>query len=489
MKNVVIAEFKHETNCFCPIPADEKAYRSRNYLFGDEILSWCDGVKNEIGGFRDIFRDKEGFRLIPAIAANAMPGGRVTRDIYETATRAILSTIRSTGRVDGVLLALHGAMVPEGGEDGEGPLLEAIRAEVGPEVPIIASLDLHANITELMQKNADAFFGYDYFPHTDMYETGVAAAQAMYDTLCGRIRPVMRFCKLPYLFPLIPTADPAMKEIMALEMEQRSRDKVLRVNLCHGFFHADIHELGAAVFAVTDGDAELAQSLADELGELVWNSRRALRRRLYTADEAIDRVLEAEEGPIVLADVADNPGAGGSCDTTHLLRRMLERGVRNAAIAVICDAETVQAAEKAGVGSTLRVALGGKTCPELCGEPIVADAYVKSISDGIYVNRDAMCRGVVNHLKKTAVLVIDGIEVIVVSNRVQPWDLEVFRSQGIMPQDKRVLVAKSTAHFRASYGTVAREILDVEAPALAPQDPRSLPYQHCRRPIYPLDDM
>jgi len=369
--------------------------------------------------------------------------------------------------------------------------MEAVRKEVGPDVPVIVSLDLHANVTGRMQKNGDAFFAYDYYPHTDLYETGVAAAQAMYDTLEGKVEPVLRWRKLDLIQPYLPTSMSVMKKFVDMAQEMRRRPGVLRVNICSGFFHADIEEQGVAIVATTDGDAELAQSLADELGDAMWADRNILRREFYTADQAIDEVLATEDvdGPIVLADVADNPGAGGSCDSTHLLRRLIERKVPNVAVAMICDPQAVQEAEKAGVGNTVTLDLGGKVCPEICGEPIHMTAYVKSISDGRYYNRDAMGQGALNTMFKTAVLVVDGIEIIVSSHRPQPYDLEVFRSQGIMPQDKKVLVVKSTIHYRASYGKIAHKMLDVETSALAAQSPRSVPLKHCRRPIYPLDDL
>jgi len=491
VKNIIIAEFKHETNRFSPTPADEGAFRKRFYLFGEDIFSYHRGVKGEMGGILDVFSDKSGYRLIPTISASAMPSGPVVKEIYDRAMDTILTAIRSTDHVDGVLLSLHGAMVSEVCEDGEGFLLEAIRKEVGPDVPIISTLDLHANVTEQMQKNADGFFGYDYYPHTDLYETGVAAAQAMYDTLEGKVEPVLRWRKLDLIQPYLPTSMSVMKKFVDMAQEMRRRPGVLRVNICSGFFHADIEEQGVAIVATTDGDAELAQSLADELGDAMWADRNILRREFYTADQAIDEVLATEDvdGPIVLADVADNPGAGGSCDSTHLLRRLIERKVPNVAVAMICDPQAVQEAEKAGVGNTVTLDLGGKVCPEICGEPIHMTAYVKSISDGRYYNRDAMGQGALNTMFKTAVLVVDGIEIIVSSHRPQPYDLEVFRSQGIMPQDKKVLVVKSTIHYRASYGKIAHKMLDVETSALAAQSPRSVPLKHCRRPIYPLDDL
>lgn len=493
MKNIVIAEFKHETNQFNPNPTDKAAYNRRNRFFGEEILERFKGVKNEIGAFLDTFRNLPEFRLIPTVAFNATPAGPVTMDVYEEVESGILGAIRKTvqagEKVDGVLLSLHGAMVLEADEDGEGRLLKAVRAEVGPEVPIVVSLDLHCNMTKKMAENADAFFVFDYYPHIDMYETGLRAAACMRDCLLGKVRPVVSIRQLDMLLTGMPTSNEPMATFVARMHAMRNEPGILNVNICHGFFHADIHDMGVSVVVVADGDAALARDAANRLGDAIWDARRELRRRLYTIDEAIDRVLQSDEQPIVIADVADNPGGGGTCDTTHILRRLLERKVQNVALAILFDPESAEVASRAGVGSTVSLRLGGKLDPETSGGPIECEAYVKALTDGKYRNRDAMSRGLLNPMGTTAVLVVDGIEIITTSNRLQPWDLEVFRSCGIMPQDKKVLVVKSAIHYKASYGTVAREMLDVEVPGLVPRSPEKLAYRYVRRPIYPLDEI
>ena len=487
MKNIVIAGFKHETNSFSPKPADEKAYREREYLFGDELFTHFRGVKNELGGFLDVLLEKEDIRLIPAMSFNAMPSGPVTADVYRTAERTLLDTIRAAEHVDGVLLSLHGAMITELSDDGEGMLLEAVRNLVGPDVPVIASLDFHVNMTAKMQKNADALFVYDYYPHIDMYETGVEAAETMYGAVTGRIRPVMRWQKLPLIMPAVPTHIEAVRKYVDMEHSYEEREGVLGVNLCEGFFQSDQFEKGAAVIAVTDGDAELAQSIVDSMAEQIWADREKLTWDFYTIDQAIDEALASDGRPFVFADVCDNPGAGGSCDTTHILRRLLERGVEDAAVAIMVQPDAVEAAERAGVGNSVTVRLGGNSCIDKNGEALTLTGYVKSLSDGYFRNRDEMSKGLLTRLGKTAVIVVKGIEIIVTSIRTQPFDLEVFRSQGIMPQDRKILVTKSTAHYRNSYAKVAFRMLDVETAGLAPQRISDLQYQNCRRPIYPLD--
>ena len=454
-------------------------------------MDYCRGARHELGGFLDVFSDKPEYSLIPAAVLFATPSGPVTADMYAAARDAIIDKIRELDHVDGVFLSLHGAMVTTECDDGEGALLEEIRNEVGADVPIIASLDLHANITERMVRYADALFAFDCNPHVDQYETGRDAGICMYKTLSGQVKPTLRYCKLPLILPLMPTAAPPMKKFVDRQHAYEAEEGVLGVNVCHGFYASDLVEHGVAVIATTDNDPERAQNIADTLGKEIWEDRSRMVRSFYSIDEAIDEALSSDGHPFVFADTSDNPGAGSTSDGTHILRAMLERGVKNAAIATIVDPETVLAAERAGVGNTLEVQLGGKTYPKILGEPISATAYVKMIRDGVYHNRDEMCRGVKFQLGKTAVLTINDIDVIVATNTFQPYDLEVYRVCGIMPEDKKILVTKSSMHYKNSFGKVAYKMLDVEVPGLAPQNPKGVVegFGRCRRPIYPLDEM
>ena len=488
MKKILIAEFKHETNSFAPKTTNETEFRNRDYLFGEDVIRRFRGMKNELGAFIDCFQEDEDAKIVPAMAFNAQPGGIVARAVFDTAVKCLEETLDRENNVNGILLALHGAMVVEQEEDGEGKLLEILRKKVGFNIPIIASLDLHANVTQKMMANADAFFPFDYYPHTDTYDAGMRAALCMRDTLLGKIKPCMRYCKLDFLMPYMPTVIEPMKGIVAKAQSFRMNGKILNVNVCHGFFAADIYEQGVSVLAVTDNDPDLAQRVADDIGGQIWDNRKHFKREFTDLDDAIDELNTSCKHPLVFADVADNPGSGATGDTTVLLRRLIERNVQDVAFAIIYDPETVEQAEKAGVGSTIDVKLGGKQCPDIGGGPICEKAYVKLISDGVHYTKD-FCPGTICNLGKTAVLIINGIEILTTSVRTQAWDLEAFRSNGIMPELKRLLVVKSAAHFRASYGTIANKIIDIELPAIAPQNPSAIYYKHTRRPIYPLDDM
>jgi len=486
MKKIIIAEFKHETNSFAPELTDENKFRDRDYLFGDQILKRFTGAKNELGGFIDYFAGKEEYELIPVLAFNAQPGGIVTQAVYDTAQAKLLEAVHQVQGLSGILLALHGAMVVENLQDGEGELLAALRQEAGRDVPIIASLDLHANLTQKMVENADGLFPFDYYPHTDSFEAGLRASKCMDRTLKGDLHPVLRCCKLDLLLPYMPTAEPIMKKYVQKAQALRYKGDIYNVNICHGFFSADIYEQGMAVVAVTNNDPSLAQTVADSLGKEIWEDRANFRRNFYTIDQAIDEAVNSEGKPFVFADVADNPGSGATGDSTHMLRRFLERKVENVAVAAIYDPETVAKAEQAGVGAKLKVDLGGKLCPDITGGPITCEAYVRAITDGVHYTKD-FCKGTLTYLGKTAVLVINGIQVLVSSVRTQPWDLEAFRTNGITPEDAKILAVKSAVHYRESYGTIAHKMIDVELPAIAPQNPEMMQYQRTRRPIYPLD--
>ncbi len=490
MKVILTGEFIQETNRYAEGITNLENFRIRNLTFGlDAIRSRYHGSNTEISGFFEVFDPLDDYRFAAPVTLSASPGPVVAQEVWELFMNELTRTIREESQIDGILLALHGAMVTEEMEDAEGEILERLRAMVGPDVPIMATLDLHVNMTQKMVDNADALFVYDRYPHIDGYETGLRAAQCMLQTLGGKQKPVMAWKKLDFILPYMPDGEPVFAPFLKRAQALRDSGELVNVSICHGFFASDIYEQGVAVIAVADGDLALAQKTADELGEALFTARKTLRRKFYTPEEAIREALNSESFPVVLADVSDNPGSGASSDAPLLLKTMLEMKVTDAAVAVMYDRETVEQAMAAGVGSTITVKLGGKIAPEVTGGPIECTGYVKAITDGQFRIRDKMNQGTVARFGNCALLQIEGVQVIVCSYHTQPYDLEIFRHIGIQPQDMKILMVKSAAHFRASYGTIAAKILDVEAPAQAPQNPEMLPLERSRRPIYPLDDI
>ena len=481
-KRVLTFSFRHETNSFCPAPADMQAYRVRLFEVGEQAVKKSQrGLGTEMGAFLDVFEAREDMEIVPVLALNATPSGPVTAEVYDFVTNEVTKTLREQGPFDAVLAGLHGAMVAEGHPDGEGDLLEAIRQIVGPGVPIMAALDLHANVTEKMAKCADALVPYEEYPHIDDYDTGVVTARMMEETLDGKLKPVMAYRAIPFLLPLFPTAEPQMRRLYDLAHRLQERPGARCVRFSHGFFPADIANMGMAVMAIADADQALADSLAEEMAAAIEAAIPTLTQKYPTLDEALDRALLPGQGPVVLADSSDNPGAGGLGDTTHILRRILERGITGAAVATICDPAAVKACIAAGVGSTVELHLGGWSDPTYSGGPLCVSAYVKLLSDGNYVFKGKMAHGTLAIHGPTAVVEIAGNVVLVTSLPKQPLDLEVFRAHGITPEEQKILVTKSSVHYRADFGKIAREMITLSLPGYAVPVPEGFNFKNWKQ--------
>lgn len=488
MYRILIGSVFHETNTFWPFPTGLEEFKKRNYLLDDALIDQFQNTHTVLGAYIEVLRENS-VEIIPSIAAIAEPSGAVTAEAIREIKRIIFTKCKEAGKLDAILLSLHGAMVTEDHEDGDGNFLEELRAVVGWEIPIIATLDLHTNLTQKMVDNATALIPYREYPHSDMYDRGLDAVHLMMRTLRGEVKPVMRWKQLPLLTALIETEKEACRPIMEASAAAREREGILNASVLHGFYAADTVESGASALVVSDASAELAQQTADSLAGVTWENREGLvRMDTYTPQEAIAKA-GALEGPVVFADVCDNPGAGSSEDGTHLLRALLEAGVEKVAYAVICDPETVVACHEAGVGKSIDIRLGGKKNPDILGEPIACKAYIKSLSDGVYLNRGPMHGGLGVNLKKSAVVVVGGVTVIVTSIPTQTYDIEIFQSHGLMLKDFHILVVKSSIHYRAAFGPHCKKMFSVECPGALVVDPRNLTYKNCRRPVYPLDEL
>ena len=477
-KRVLIAEFMHETNSYSPIPADLQAYKSFMYLFGEEMIKFHIGVRDGVGGYIDVFAEYPDFELVPILDLNTEPSAPVTAEVYDLVTNTLRKALQEQGPFDGVLLSLHGAMVAEGHPDGEGDLVEMVRSVVGEEIPIVATLDLHGNITRKLAKNANALVAYENYPHTDSYETGKIGATIMAETISGRMDPKLGYAYVPYLLPLFPSEFPEIKKFVDMARAYEKQEGVVSVRVCHGFFPANIDEMGMSVLVVTDGDQALAQKIADEMAKAIWEDRDVLKRKYFELDDALDIVEKAEEGPIVLADASDNPGAGGMGETTHILRRVLERGITGGAFVMICDPESVKACVAAGVGNTVKLRLGALYDPAFSGQPLEVEGLVEHLSYGKYRNHGVMSKGAVYSVGTAATVNIGGNRVIITTLRTQPYDMEVMRCCGIDPEEQRFIVVKSSVHFRAHFGTVAKLILDLAVPGYSVPIPDGYTYTY-----------
>lgn len=477
-KKIITLQFQHETNTFSSKLADSQAFKNVCYSFGADAFESQKGADTELASFVNVLGGRDDIELIPTAAATANPCGPVTAEVYNSVFKAVSDAIVANVPIDGVLFELHGAMVAEGHTDGEGDLLERVRDMVGEDVPIICSLDLHANVTAKMAKNADALIPYEMYPHIDRYQTGAFAAELIYKTICGDVTPVMAYRRIPYLLPMFPSEREEIAPLYKMAKELEARDGVISVRFAHGFFPSDIEEMGMSVLIVTDGDKALAEDIAQKMAVAIEAATPTLKREFISLDEALDRSELSGEGPIVIADASDNPGGGAIGDTTHILRRILERDITGAAIATILDPESVKKCVAAGVGATVELLLGGKSEPAYSGGPVKVSARVKVISDGKYIFKGKMSHGETANHGTTAVVDVAGNTVLITSFPRQPYDLEIFRAHGISPEQQKILVTKSAVHYRASYSEVAREMHAVCLPGLAVPVPEGYKFKN-----------
>ena len=482
---IAIGEFAHETNTFRAGVTPLADFQARHWLRGDDILARHRGVRDPLGGMIDA-AERRGIALV----AHARHLDRAVGDDRRRRLRPIrdelLSGIRAAGPIDALCLSLHGAGVAEGIDDVEGTLLAEIRAAVGPDLPILVTLDLHGNLTQAMVDHATVLLGCHLYPHTDLYERGVESVELAERIVAGQLRPVTQLATLPMMLPPATTMLGPAREINELCWAWEARPGVVDVAFFHGFPHTDIPSMFATVVATTDGDRDLARRAAEDVARRVWEARAAFLADLPAADAAVREALASERRPVIIAEVSDNPGGGSPGDGTHLLRALLDADPSAACFGFVYDPETAAQAHRAGVGATIDIRLGGKT-DDLHGPPIEARAYVKCLTDGRFVYQTPMGRGRPVDLGAMARLVIGNVDVLVASVRTQTFDPEVFLLHGIDVARYAIVGLKSQNHFRAGFEDLAGAIIRCDPPGSTSSQLARLPFRRVLRPIWPLD--
>jgi microcystin degradation protein MlrC len=482
----------HESSSFATSLTTLGDFETGFGLFrGREILERFRGANICTGGFID-GAERHGFELVPLLWAFAYPGGLIRRADYDALKAELLERLADAeshdGPLDGVLLDLHGAMVIEEIDDGEGDLIDAVRAAVGRDRPIIATTDLHGNHTPRRVASADAIIGFDTYPHVDMAERGREAADLIVATLDGDVNPAMAICQLPLFWNAAcqVTAHPPMDEVMQRVHEIESRPGILSTTIATGFPWSDVPDVGASVIAVADGDRDLAQSAADELGAWVWEHRQRWYRAPVSVRDALADGERIGRYPILLADHSDNTGGGAPGDSTEVLRTFLDLGLTDALLLYMVDPEVIGQARKAGVGSRISVRLGGKSDP-IQGPPVEMSVEVKAVSDGKFSYDGPMYAGLTGDLGPSAWLEQDGVSVVAVTAREQPVDPAFARGLGIDCAAMRYIALKSAVHFRSGFETMAGSIHNVDAAALHTHDFTQLHHRRRTRDVFPVE--
>ncbi|WP_417515123.1 M81 family metallopeptidase [Minwuia sp.] len=487
MARIAIAGFMHETNTFAPVLTTYEHFaRSEGWpglTAGEAMLTVFPPINIGTGGFITEAQ-KQGHDLVPVCWSAAVPAGYVTEDAYERITKMIVDGIGAAADsgIDAVYLDLHGAMVAEHHEDGEGELLERLRARIGGDIPVVVSLDLHVNITERMVALSDALIAYRTYPHIDMAETGRRSAQHLDRMLNGLPKQAKAFIKLDFLPPLTGQCTMVEPSKSVYELVAKlETGNVSSTSYTPGFHPADIHECGPAIVAYAD-DQESADAAAREIADYVLSREGEFAEPMLEPGAAVAearRLSNSATKTIVLCDAQDNSGAGGTSDTTGLLRALVEGEARGAVLGHLTDPEAAQAAHEAGVGATLRLALGGKLFT--AGDPpFEADYTVVALSDGKFLCTGPFYGGTNANLGLTAVLETGGVRVVVCENRMQAADKEMFRHIGIEPEEVKILGLKSSVHFRGDFTDIAETIIIAEAPGAFIDRPIKNPYRNLR---------
>lgn len=486
MARIAMAGFHHETNCFVDSTTDFAyfaAHRDRPPLvYGADVVKRLTGNSFAIAGFmRDLGARHD---LVPLLWTSGGAGGMVTRDAFERITGSLVGRLSEAMPVDAVYLDLHGAMVTEDFEDGEGEVLRRVRAAVGNATPVVISLDYHANVTPQMVEESDALIAYRTYPHVDRIETGQYAAKAM-EAVLRRGRPPGRALrKAPFLIPLngqCTLVDPSKSVV--------GRTRVVDgdlVNLSYlaGFPPSDLHWCGPSVIAHAWTQAA-ADRAADEMMAAVIAEEPNFAEAMVTPEEGVARAIEVSRTAartVVIADTQDNPGCGGTADATGLLKALVAANAQGAVLGFLCDAAAASAAHAAGEGAQVKLALGGHSGPAGV-TPLETAFHVTSLGNGKFRTHGAVSGGREIDVGPMALLTVGGVSVAVTSKRLQAYDQAGFRHLGLEPARVKILGLKSTCHYRAEFQPLAEEVIVVLAPGYYLADPTLYPFRRLRAGI------
>lgn len=491
---VLVARLSHESHAFSRLRTTLAEFGREELLFGDDVLERMQGTRTEMGGLIDEAR-VHGWKLVPVVSACASTSGPVSRAAYDALTEPILRALADQPDIAAVVLSLHGAMFVEGIPDPEGDLLCRIRQQVGPAVPIAATLDLHANVTDAMVRYANILTSYRTTPHVDQYETARRAAALVQRTLRGELRPRTLVARRPMVEGMDlgrTLGDTPMTRLQALARDWEQRESaVLDISLNAGYYMGDVYEAGPSALVVANGKEALCQRVADELIDDAWSWRDQKTVHLQSVEEAIARCREPsqKDGPLILADYTDGPGGGGYGDATRLMEALLDAQLPGTLVGLIHDPESAREAIAAGVGQELDLRVGGKTDERFGGGPVPVRARVMAVADGHYTRSGPFKTGTNASIGPCALLQCGEVQIIVASNRMQAEERGQYRVLGVEIESLNVVALKGINHFRADIEPIARGIVFVESGGLHASDLSTLPYRNLRRPVWPIDDI
>lgn len=494
MKRVGIIALLHESNTFLDEPTTLEHFRTNLLTTGPGVIEAFRDSQHEVGGFIEALSHQPDIELVAIFGARAMPYGAITAECWQTLINQLETALRSALPLDGLLVAPHGATVAASAPDADGDWLQRVRTIVGPEMPIIGTLDLHANVSPLMAKQCNALFGYRTNPHLDQKAQGLAAGLTMLRTLAGEISPRLALVQLPLCVNIErqATQEEHGQKFWAEAARLQQQEGMINVCGLYGFPYSDVEEMGATVLAVSEHSQSQADSAAKQLAEYWWAMKDEFLGQLIAVEDAIAMANEIRASdmsrPVGLLEMGDNVGGGSPGDGTWIAHGWLKHG-HGKLLTVIADSDVVSAATKNGVGTTLSLSVGGKIDPARHGAPLLDRFQVKSLSDGVFSEPETRHGGYSKFNQgPTAVLESDsGVTVIATTLRVAPMSLHQVLSQGLNPADFAAIVIKGVHAPVAAYAPVCSRLIRVNTDGATTADVLRLTFEHRRRPMEPFE--
>lgn len=482
-RRVLVGGIWHETNTFSPLPTDLEAFRRFQYLEGPALLETLAGTNTEIGGMIAA-APRHDIELVPSVHAGAIPSGLVTRDALDHIVDRLCADARAGAPFDGVLLAIHGAMVAEGIDEADAHVAQAVRDAIGPRVPLVATFDSHANMTEALVAPVDVLVGYDTLPHVDMSERGEEAVALLARLMTTGERPAKAFRRVPLLSvpQMQATTDGPMKLVSDLRAELERDPALWTCSAIMGFAYCDVPQLGMGALAY--GEAVAARAACDRLAARIWALRQDFLPTLVDCETAIRTATTANTRPRMLVEPADNVGGGAPGDGTTILQALV-RARPDSGVAVIWDPESAQAAARLGVGRRFEGRVGGKTIA-LHGEPVSITGVVTFAGAVRYRRDKRYFNGQIVDMGVTAVVDLGGFKIVLTSERIMPFDTAHLRSVGIDPDKERLITMKCGSNWSSGFGDVAAGHDYVDTPGITSSNVERMPYRRFRGAAFPL---
>ncbi len=486
---VAVGALLQESNHFAPVKAELGDFRKNYFEAGPALIDNLRGTRVEVAGAIASL-ESHGIEVVPLFATHGGAGGIVTRACFEDLKARLLVPLRAAGAVDGVFLALHGAMAVEGSDDAEADLLEDVRRLADPALPVAVSCDLHANVTQRMVGLADIIVGYQTYPHMDTFETGERAADLLARKLKGEVRPITRMRKAPIQVAgvrQLTAGDYPMAEIRAMAQAWEAEGAALAVSYFAAFSKFDAPETGWRAVVITDGDASAADRMAMEMVRHIWRERHRFLVPLTPVAKAIAQGLATPGRPVVLVDASDAVGGGAAGDSAVVLRALVEAGVELPAATLITDPETVARAREAGVGRAFRAAVGNKLSAGWYGAPVELDVTVEKLTDGGFTYRGGIMQGATSSMGPTALLSAGPFRIVCCSYPTYEYADEQYAAAGVDLDEMKFIVSKTAGNYTQGFAHAAAAfVLDTPGPTTPNQ--RALPWRRVTRPIFPLDE-